>query len=178
MDIFKRKSPRSSSRNGSRGGDGRRQSPARRLWAKDSNRDPERAAQDPFADSSETDTREEETLAAPLPVANLVSKYNRSFGASQKSLESQSPSQSQRYSWPKRLSTHEEQLGEDIDALELRIRSLEQIREEYYQPSPEQSDDSGPMLPIMTPEEKRASKGQIRVSIPLRSANRTPKQGH
>lgn len=61
-------------------------------------------------------------------------------------------------------------MEEEIDSIQLRnMTSLEQIREEYYTPSPEQSDDSGPVLPIMSEPERRLSRGQIGVAVSLQN---------
>lgn len=122
-----------------------------RSWRRVKNKAPEQTAQNPFADSSEANPEEEQDPSRPLPVAGLVSKYNESFGASYGSPHSKATYQTQKYSWPPERSSTKEGRIEEAHALELYgITSLEQTREEYYQPSPDQSDDSGPILPIMS----------------------------
>jgi hypothetical protein len=67
-----------------------------------------------------------------------------------------------------RHQSRNEKEDEIIDTIQLRnMTSLDQIREEYYTPSPDQSDDSGPVLPIMTSPDRRLSRGQIGVAVSL-----------
>lgn len=77
-------------------------------------------------------------LSKPLPVAPPISRYNESFKASKAG--GRRPS----------VTSAEGQAREGIEAIQLRsLSSLNSDHDEYYQVQPEQSDDSGPILPIM-----------------------------
>ncbi|KAK6083319.1 glycoside hydrolase [Seiridium cupressi] len=148
-------------------------------WKKSKSRDPEDGTQNPFADSSEAELKEEEASTSPLPVAGLVSKYNRTFHVSHEPAQSQYPRQSQRYSWSQRPASKEGPIAEEADAVELRgVTSLDKIREEYYRPSPEQSDDSGPVLPIMSTREKRISGSQVGLPVSGLRRNESLNEGY
>ncbi|KAH6640081.1 hypothetical protein BKA67DRAFT_596317 [Truncatella angustata] len=49
--------------------------------------------------------------------------------------------------------------------------------EQYYQPSPDQSDDSGPILPIMSPQERRISKAATGTVLTGHNKPGTPSTG-
>jgi hypothetical protein len=141
-------------------------------------KDPEQATQNPFADSSKSDGHDGHTdgLASPLPVAGLVSKYNQSFTVQQQPQEGRPSLHSHRHSWLSRRN--DGYIDDESHAVELRgITSLDQVREEYYQPSPEQSDDSGPILPIMNPQGKKKSRTQIGLVVSALGGKKTPSGG-
>ncbi|KAK8024910.1 hypothetical protein PG990_002733 [Apiospora arundinis] len=88
-------------------------------------------------------------LNKPLPVV-AMSRYNRSYR-----VDCYSTTPSPRSS-PTPLWQHPR--GDRAQGMESHhqggiplhhMRSLDSVKEDYYQPQPEQSDDSGPMLPIM-----------------------------
>ncbi|KAI1841801.1 hypothetical protein JX265_009410 [Neoarthrinium moseri] len=142
-----------------------------------------RASQDQFTRTSEGDWNEgtmakEEISTFQLPVASLVSKYNMSFNASHDAEipPSLPPSrQSFRYSYSSRFSRAEKSTVDNTDMIQLRsISSLDQIREDYYQHSPEQSDDSGPILPIMSPQDQKMPRTQSCLTTPAPAARLNP----
>lgn len=124
-------------------------------------------ATDPFADTSEFDTKIEETednLPVSLPLSSLVSKYNKSFDRHQDTVDGRTPIGYQK-PWLQKEDKKLEREGSN--AVELRdISSLDGIRKEYYQPSPEESDDSGPVLPIMTHQRRIKSGSRDGASVP------------
>ncbi|KAK8040001.1 hypothetical protein PG993_008412 [Apiospora rasikravindrae] len=112
------------------------------------NADPESGLFDQQDDtrSCTTLTRRSESAASPdlnkpLPVV-AMSRYNKSY---QGERDSPSP-QWQQYRGDREQGVEVEGQG----GIPLHhMRSLDSVQEEYYQPQAEQSDDSGPMLPIM-----------------------------
>lgn len=106
-----------------------------------------------FAET-ETGAKKEETTSDPtksLPISSLVSKYNRSFDRYQASTENHVPTSS-RKSW---LLQNKNSSPGETDTVELRgITSLDELRSGYYQSSPEESDDSGLVLPIMSHQQR------------------------
>lgn len=85
-------------------------------------------------------------LWKPLPVAPPLSRYNESFKASRAG--GRRPSV--------KLATSK--AGEDTETIQLRsLSSLGSGHDEYYQVQPEQSDDSGPILPIMRSDATRGT---------------------
>lgn len=92
-------------------------------------------------------------LNKPLPVV-AMSRYNRSYQG-----ERNSPSpQWQPYRGDRVQGMEEGQGGIPLH----HMRSLDSVQEEYYQPQAEQSDDSGPMLPIMREQEGSGARGSLR----------------
>lgn len=100
-------------------------------------------------------------LSKPLPVVPPLSRYNESFKASRAG--GRRPS----------VTSAEGQSREDAETIQLRrLSSLCSDHDEYYQVQPEQSDDSGPILPIMRSD---ATRGTICVvSLPRRSTRGVP----
>lgn len=85
----------------------------------------------------------------PAPPSTPVSRYNRHIALSSDSIN-RAPGLDRGHS-------------QNNGSIQLRnMPSLSQVQEEYYSPTPEHSDDSGPILPIMKEENKtRISRGQL-----------------
>ncbi|KAK8093553.1 hypothetical protein PG997_000238 [Apiospora hydei] len=97
-------------------------------------------------------------LNKPLPVV-AMSRYNKSYRG-----ERDSPSPSPSPQW-------QQYRGDRVQGVEVEgqggiplhhMRSLDSVQEEYYQPQAEQSDDSGPMLPIMREQGSYVARGSPR----------------
>lgn len=106
-------------------------------------------------------------LNKPLPVV-AMSRYNKTYQA-----ECYSPSPRSSPSPRQSPSPHWQQhgLGDQVRGVEGEgqggiplhpMRSLDSVRDDYYQPQPEQSDDSGPMLPIMRDQFRNDARGSPR----------------
>lgn len=123
---------------------------------------------DLFAESTEAIARVDEDPAQPPPIATLVSKYNKTYNASHDAVVSLSPiAYSPPLSRMSRGSGPERYHSDGADTIQLRsLSSLEQVREDYYGANSEHSDDSGPILPIMNPQNK-SLRSQIGLAVTL-----------
>jgi hypothetical protein len=128
---------------------------------------PKNADPDPFADSSEVGSKDEDPTQ-PMPIATLVSRYNKTYNASHEAVISRPPSVQSHLASPMGRGLRHYGQGDDSDAIQLRsLSSMEQVREEYYRSnSSEHSDDSGPILLIMNPRDRRISRSQMAMPVP------------
>lgn len=125
-----------------------------------------KAPQDPFVDSSRSILSTNRVSAPAFPATALVSKYNKSPHSRNDQPRAQATHQTHLYSWSRKYSNAEEMIMGEETAMELQgLTSTQRTHENYYQPSPEQSDDSGPVLLIMSTQDKRRSPGKTELAV-------------